>query len=380
MKIVYRLIFFVIFIIVLVIVIAYARGYRFNIKEKSFSSNGIIAITSYPKTAKVYINDEFKGITDINLTLPPGKYKVEVKKEGYLSWEKTISLKGELVVNLDPTLFPTNPSLSPLTNIGVIKALPIDDSNKILILSDTGIYIFEAVKKPLSFPPLKLIAKKELFPEDFDFKKAEVFFSPDFKQVVVNNYLLSLDEENQFLFDLSVSEQSKNNLLAAWEEKKQKNNLKILETFPQDFEKIASDSFKIISFSPSNDKVLYQSQKNLTLPIIISPRLISTNQSQEKRELKKDYFYIYDRKEDRNYELGKDNFDFQWYTNSKNLFYQEERKISVIDYDNTNKKTVYSGPFEKEFLTISADGQLIVLANLNPEANPLPDLYLISIK
>ncbi len=372
--------FFVIFVIILVIVIAYARGYRINIKERSLSSTGIIAITSYPKTAKVYINDEFKGVTDINLTLSPGKYKVEIKKEGYLTWEKTIVLKGELVVNLDPTLFPTNPSLSPLTNIGVIKALPIDDSNKTLIFSDTGIYIFEAVKRPLSFPPLKLIAKKELFPENFDFEKTQVFFSPDFKQAIIDDYLLSLEEENQSLIDLSVSLESKNNLLAAWEEKKQSNNLKILETFPQDFEKIASDSFKIISFSPSNDKILYQSKKNLTLPIIISPRLISTNQSQEQRELKKDYFYIYDRKEDKNYELGKNNFDFQWYINSKNLFFQEDKKISVIDYDNTNKKTVYSGPFEKGFFTISSDGQLIILANLNPEANPLPDLYLISIR
>lgn len=381
MKFFFRLLFFVSFVAILGLVIAYARGYRFDFQNKSLSSTGIIAATSYPKTAKIYINDQLRGVTDTNITLSPGNYQIEIKKEGYTSWKKSIRLKGELVVNIDALLYPINPSLSPLTNLGIVKAVPLDDSNRIVVFAETGVYLFEAAKRPLSFfPPLKTIAKKELFPEDMDFSKAQVNISPDLKQAIVDNYLLSLDGENESVLDLSLSETSKETLINAWEEQKQANFLKILETFPMDFSKIASDSFKVISFSPNETKVLYQATKDTGLPQMITPPLIATNQTKETRKLEKDNFYIYDKKEDKNYEIQNPKSKIQWYFDSKHLVVEEEKKISIVDYDNENKQTVYSGPFEANFFTTSSDGKIIILANLNPEANKLPDLYLVGIR
>ncbi|MCX7956205.1 MAG: PEGA domain-containing protein [Patescibacteria group bacterium] len=384
MKILSRLIFFVIFIIVLVLVIFYARGYRPDFKNKSFVSTGIITASSYPKTAKIYLNGEFKGLTDINLTLKPGKYFVEIKKDGFTSWNKNIILKGELVVSIDALLFPLNPSLSPLTNLGIIRAIPLEDNNRILVFSKTGIYIFESSKNVLSFfAPLKTIAKAELFPENTDWEKIEVFISPDLKQAIVGNYLLSLEEENQSLFDVSAS-LSKENLISAWEEKRKTNNLKILETYPKEFFKIASDSFKIISFSPNDNKILYQSLKNVNLPIIINPPLIGTNQTPETRNLKKNHIYVYDKKEDKNYLISSQqstsNQQISWYFDSKHLVINENKKIIVADYDYQNKQVVYSGPFEKDFFMPTLDGKIIILANLNPEANEYQDLYLVGIR
>jgi hypothetical protein len=51
-----------------------------------------------------------------------------------------------------------------------------------------------------------------------------------------------------------------------------------------------------------------------------------------------------------------------------------------VDYDNSNRQAVYSGPFEANFFTTTSDGKIIVLANLNPEGNKLPDLYLVGIR
>lgn len=403
MKIIYRLSVILVFLIVLATIIAFARGYRFDFSQKSFTSTGILSINSYPKAAKVYVNNQFKGVTDINLSLPPGKYQIDIKKDGYTSWSKNIILKGELVETLDALLFPTNPSLSPLTNLGVVKVIPVDQTDKIILFSENnfeekdGIYIFESSKKPLSFlPPLKLIILKKNLPTEVEFKKTEIYFSPDFKQAVFdfNNfaYLLSLDGENIQPFDIT---NSKDTLLTAWVEEKEKETIKILETYPKEIRKIATSSCQVISFSPDETKVLYQAKKYIDLPFVITPILIGTNQTPDERSLKKDVLYIYDKKEDKNYVITNNQlltlnqtpfsilnsqFPILWYPDSKHLINNETKRISVIDYDNTNRQTIYSGPFENYFFSTTTDGKIVILANLNPEANKLPDLYLVGIK
>jgi len=396
MKFLSKFILFFLFIAILGLVIAYARGYRFDFQNRSLNSTGIIAVSSYPKTAKIYINGLLKGVTDANLTLSPGNYQVEIKKEGYTSWTKSINLKGELVINIDTVLYPINPTLSPLTNLGIIKAIPLEDTNKIIVFTETGVYLFEAGRRPLSFfPPLKTIVKKELFLETIDFSTGLVSVSPDLKQAIFEfdqsgekyAYLLSLEEENQSSLDLSLSEQSKQALIDAWEKQKQANFLKILETYPSDFVKIASDSFKVIAFSPNETKVLYQSLVNIDLPTMTKQPLIATNQAQETKNLKKNGVYVYDKKEDKNYEISNAQSvnslidqSIQWYFDSRHLVIEEAKKISIVDYDNSNRLAVYSGPFEAKFFTTTSDGKIIILANLNPEANKLPDLYLVGIR
>ena len=41
-------------------------------------------------------------------------------------------------MTLEPVLFPVNPALSPLTNLGIVKAVPINDADKIIIFVDKG--------------------------------------------------------------------------------------------------------------------------------------------------------------------------------------------------------------------------------------------------
>ncbi len=382
MEVIKKILFYLVFFAISIFLIAYARGYRLDLKNRSLTSKGIIAFTSFPKTAKIYLNNDFKGVTDTNLTLNPGFYDIEVKKEGYSSWKKKIGLKGELVVNIEATLFPINPSLSPITNLGIIKAIPLDNTDKILIFSQEGIYLIEALRRPINlFPILKVLVKKDFLPEDLDLEKSSIFISPDLKQALIDNYLISLEEENSDILNFKITDESKENLLLAWQKKQEKDIKKILETYPKDFQKIASESFKIISFSPNETKVLYQSLDNIELPIFIKPRLIGANQTEESRQLKEDLIYIYDKKEDRNYLIGEFKTDqIQWYFNSKHLVINNKNKIVIVDYDNTNPQTIYSGPYEKSFFHSLSDGNLLILANLNPEANQYPDLYVVGIR
>ncbi len=394
MKLHHRLLLFALFIIGLTTLIGYARGYRLDLKTKAVKSTGIISISAAPKASKVFINGVLKGATDLNATLPPGIYKIEVKKDGFTSWTKEVSLKGEVVLTLDVLLFPLNPTLSPLTNLGIVKAIPIANSEKVILFSDSGdeikdgIYLFESSPGPLSFfTPLKTIILKKFLPPNIDFKDASVDVSPDLKQAIFTfdkgaSYLLSLDELQTQTFDIG---KSKETLLQAWEQEHIRDTLKILETFPKEIYKVASDSFHIISFSPDETKFLYQSVSEQELPLVPNRPPIGTNQSPETRLVNPQYFYVYDKKEDKNFQVMDDvkkrpPSTAMWHSDSKHIVFNEAKKISVVDYDGTNKRTVYSGPFINPFFVPVADGKIVILSNLNPENNPLPDLYVVGTK
>lgn len=393
MKFLYRLFLTVVFLSAFAFVVAYARGYRIDIGQKSLVPTGIMSVTSYPKAAKIYVDGVLKGVTDTNLTMAPGNYKVEIQKDGYTSFSKNVNLKGELVATIDALLFPLNPTLAPLTNLGIIKAVSLGDAEKIIIFSDTGIHLFEGGRKPLPFfPPLKTVILKENLPTEIDLTTSLVTVSPDGKEAIfefgeentAQAYLLSLEGENLTPFDVT---QSKATLIEAWEAQKLANNLKVLETFPANFYKLASDSSTILSFSPTETKVLYKANKTVTLPPMITPPILAANQTQETRDIQEGVIYIYDKKEDKNYQIANASEaeklidqSIQWYFDSRHLLINEGKKIVVVDYDNTNKKTVYSGPYENGFFTTTLDGRIITLSNLNPEANERPDLYLVGTR
>lgn len=423
------------FVLVVVLVIAYARGYRLNPQEGTITSTGILSINSSPKAAKILLNGVLEGATDTNLTLPFGTYTVEVQKEGYTSWKKTVSLKGEIVMSLNANLFSKNPSLTPLTNLGVARAIAVGTTDRILLVTESGdvekdgMYLFEPSSQPLTiFPPLKLLILKSLLPENIDMTTAEVVFDPTFKRAMVTmsdiedettrSYLISLDEQNLELFDVS---DSKEDIVMAWQAESNREMLKVLETLPKAMHKVATDSFSLISLSPDEKKLLYVAKTDATIPLIIDPPLIGASQTGEKRAISKGHVYVYDKKEDKNFEVplstvfeipadkptpipvaNSDTLSgtptptpaqvvhpelekelrqqVMWYPTSDYLVIKEKTQITTIQYDGGNKATVYAGPFEPEYFGVSGDANLMVVINLNPKVNPLGDLYSVGIR
>jgi len=51
-----KIVLVVFFVLLLAAVIAYARGYRLDTQKGTVTSTGIIAVSSNPGTAKVYVN------------------------------------------------------------------------------------------------------------------------------------------------------------------------------------------------------------------------------------------------------------------------------------------------------------------------------------
>ena len=297
------------FLAVVLGLIAIARGYRLDFTKKSLSSTGILAISSSPKAAKIYINGDLRGVTDLNVALSPGTYSVEIKKDGFTSYNEKITLKGELVETVDPILFPVTPSLSPITNLGVTRAIPVDQSDNLILFVDNedaekdGIYLFEAGRKTLTFfPPVKTLILKSKLPLDVDFQKTTVYFSYDYKQAIFDfeladgsliSYLLSLDAENQEPFDVTAS---KDTLIDAWQSERTKETQKLVEVLPKEIRKIATSSFEVVSFTPDQTKLLYKAKKDVKLPLVINPPLIAANQAPEERVIKKNNLYVYDKR------------------------------------------------------------------------------------
>lgn len=430
-----RLLLVTLFICILVGVIAYARGYRFNFEEGKVTSTGILSINSSPRAAKVFVNGELMGATDINLTLPYGQYTLEVKKAGYSTWKKQVALQGEIVMSLDARLFSKNPSLTPLTNLGIVKAIPIGNSEKIILLSQTGdiekdgIYLFESARPTIAiFPPIQILALKTLLPENIDLATATMDFSPNYRQAIITfqaetgeiAYTMSLENENLELYEITSTKQ---NILSAWNEEKNEEIAKVIETFPKKLVPIAFENFQVISIAPNEKRIMYRAKNNVTLPLVINPPLIGANQSIEERDLKEGGLYIYDTKEDKNYRIPlsidiPESIDeplvevpiiesdplatssgriprpnvwypqvvktvtekIQWYPTSDYIAVKENNHIVLIRYDGENKETVYAGPFQNDFFAISPDWNLLVLINLNPQNNTYGDVYSVGIK
>jgi len=414
-----------ILISILVALIAFARGYRINPQTGKIGSTGILLARSAPDGARIFVNGTFMGATNQNISLSPGFYDVEINKEGYTTWKSNLGVKGEVVTRADATLFPLNPSLSPLSNLGIIKAQTFTDVNRVLIVADNplfasesanitdpsteknGIFIFDNSPRQITlFNPLTLLVGKSAFPKDTDLSRTQMDMAPDGKEFLlttlnkqgaaVNTYLIPTDVQATSLFDVSKSKQA---ILSAWELKKSELHTKILETFKKPFAQVAETSFEILSFSPDETKLMYKALANATIPIIIKPRLIGTNQNAETRDIKTGKLYVYDKKEDRNYELTI--LDSQnparqdtkiidtkysildtimWHPNSTHLIVKGGVDVSIFDFDGSHGTTVYSGPFEQKFLSVTGDGKLLILANLNPQRNSFPDLYAVGIK
>ena len=137
------------FILMAPLAILYSQGYRFDLNPTDggikITQTGGIFIKTEPKQAEIYINNELIKKTDFFFgsalieNLLPKKYKIEVKKENYLSWEKNLEVREREVAEVkNIILFPENINFNPLTsdqkNETVVKNFWFSSDKKILIL------------------------------------------------------------------------------------------------------------------------------------------------------------------------------------------------------------------------------------------------------
>jgi len=384
-------------------VILYGRGYNFNFGDGKIgiSGTGLLAATSQPDGAGIYVNDHLTSATNNTISLPPGEYDVKISKSGYSTWYKKIKIEKEVVASAYALLIPTAPKLDNITQTGVNN--PVLDPTRTKIAytvssSDdprkNGIYILDMGLRPI----LTLQSSSSQIADNTidNFSKASLSWSPDAKELVATisagpniatTYLLKtgFNENPQ---DITATLESTS---LAWNEQRANQDKSQLLGFKTKLQNLIKDDFAILSWSEDETKILYTASRSANLPLIINPPLIGTNSTPEAREINKGTIYVYDIREDKNFKIldsmpeSKSQdfinaFPLNWFTDSKHLIYVEEQKINIMDYDGQNKTTIYAGPFMDGYVFSWPDSsKLLILTDLGNSNTP-PNLYTIGLK
>lgn len=386
-----QIIFFFVFLTLVLGVFFYSRGYKYNPKNQTITPTGMVSVNTYPRGSKIYIDNELKGSGDLTLSLSVGNHIITVSKEGYTSVTNTVYIIPEIVFPLDVMLIPINPSLTPVTSIGVQYAKKIQNATSILLFTDKttyatneAAYTINTGNSLLDFgKSLRPVIDKGIFtgtnPEDFN-----VITSPDGDQIVLDSkqksILIDLDKLNT---NLTLLDSSKKTLFKAWEDKKSSDEARVFETMPKFF---TNTNAELISLSPDKTKVLYKVKQNGFIDRKIDPPLTKSTLNEETRTVKANLLYVYDKKDDKNFAISipASAQNVQWYIDSNRIMYSEKSGLQdivrIMFYDNSQIQTAYSGPFLHNFFTMSSDGNILVLINLNPYGNRLEDIYKIGIR
>lgn len=168
--------------------------------------------------------------------------------------------------------------------------------------------------------------------------------------------------------------------LDSWQKEKEAEQNIQFNTLKSDLRKIATSSMEILDFTIDESKFMFSAKQNADIPVLIKPRLIGTNSTPEVRHIEKGKLYIYDIKEDRNYEVAAPGENVPvWLDTSRHYMTIEKNKIYITEYDGQNKTLVYSGPFEKNFVTTTPNGnRIFFLTTFSPDV-PL-NLYALLVR
>ena len=372
----------------------FARGYRPNFQSNNLTLNatGLLSATSRPKGASVYIDDKLTTATDDTINLAPGDYLIKIVKDGYLSWQKTVNIKKEIVYQSDAQLFRSSPDLSPITLSGAINPVINPDNSKIIYsvasasaTLDNGLYLIELNDVLLSLTKNTPRQIATNFP-GIDWSKATFSFSPDSREVLASfprlgiNYLLNLNTPINLSSLVDVTPRLA--LIRSDWQKQDQDFIKIkLDRLPKELKTlVATESSKLISFS-SDDKILYLAATDSALPNnLISPPPAQSTQ-QQSRHLKKDNYYVYNLKDDTNFLVGPQNSISNpfWMPNSSNLIFVEMQTITAVDYDSTNKATLFAGNFNSDIVFPWADGTKIITLT-SAYTGAVQNLYAVTVR
>lgn len=383
-------------ILVTIGVVLYGKGYRFgtdiNSGQIELKGTGLLVTKSIPDGAQVFVDGKLKTATDNTINLPPGEYDIKIFKEGYFPWEKHIKIDTEVVSKAEALLVPTAPKLESVTDLGASNPIMDPTITKIAFnvssqsSAKNGIYVFDMKSNPL----LTLQnSSSQIIDDAFDlFSQSQVSWSPDGKDIIAtisadrtfpDSYLLDTDRANSPPNNVTSSIDTVNE---SWTKLKNAKAHAVLDSLPRPVRKMSADNFQVMAYSPDQNKILYTASRSASLPIIIKPRLVGVDSTPEQRSIQEGHVYVYDIKEDRNYEMDAGNFQgaYSWFTDNKHLIFVRNKQVHLMEYDGLNDTVVYAGPFIEDYIFPWPDATRIVVLTSLGNSNIPPNLYTISLK
>lgn len=382
-----------------------ARGYRVDLKQFDLLPTGLLVVTSVPDGAQILVNNELESATNATISLSPQTYDVEVRRDSFIPWQKRLTIKKEEVTKAEVVLFPAAPSLSALTFSGAQKPMLSPDGTKIAYgipqtlkaqnsESKVGIWIMDLSDLPIGFSkdPRQIT---DANPEIFSWQ-----WSPDSRQLLLTTakldaYLLNaggLTPQNKLV---NIAGLQLETLLVGWREEEDKRLKPKIARLPRDMQDMLLRKTSQFAFSPDDNKITYTASSSAQLADdLIFPLPGSSTQKQD-RDIKSGSTYVYDIKEDRNflitdqkviinYQLSiisGENSVLHWFPTSNHLILAEKEKISIMDYDGTNRQVVWAGPYEAPFaLPFPNSTRLLILTSLGANNGTSTNLYSLSLR
>lgn len=430
-----RLIFFLgVFVFIAVggiFLVQFAKGYRFDFGQKSLHPTGLLVATSSPDGAEIYIDGKLKSATNTTIYLTPDKYEVEIKKDGFQSWKKSLTVEAEMVTKAEAWLFPIVPNFQALTYTGAQNPLPSPDSSKVVykviapkMPEKQGLWVIDLSELPfgISREPKQIVKNTP----KRDFARAQYSWSPDSRQIIVTfnqgtnteNYLLDPGgmNLNETLLEATLRLPG---LIRQWDLEEDLKKEQKLTKLPLELVKILKEDTNEIFFSPDETKILYTASKSASIPEKLIPPVHSFSNQPEVRELKENQTYVYDLKEDRNYlilegqkcQVGNRYFmpenptptptpkttkkskitptpkqeqpecTLRWVPNSRHLLLSQKDQIYILEFEGTNKTKVFEGNYLYPFAYIfQAANKLLVLTPLLGSKDSEANLYAVSLR
>jgi len=356
-------------------------------------------LKSQPDSAQIYINGQLKTATNATIPLSPGTYDVSVKKEGFIEWRKRLTIAKEIVTEATAHLFKFAPNLSAITFESVENPTPSHDFTKIAYIvpstgtnpETAGLWVIENLNLPLGF------AREPKRIADGNLNGAGFIWSNDDSQILITT------PKGKFILDSSqfTSQNQRTNVagladsyIADWNELKLKQRDSQINKLPEELQDVIVRKTSAVIFSPDEDMVLYTASGEAKLEDNLIKQLPGSSTQKQERDIKPGRTYVYDIKEDRNFMVDENSTDLQieggfsdgftrrmmWYPSSRNLIIAEADKVVIMDYDGTNRQTVFSGSYvaPSVFPTLALD-RLIILTNFGA-ATPSANLYSLTIK
>ena len=407
------------------ILIQLGNGYRPNFQNRTVALTGLMVTNSEPKGAQVIINGEVRTATDDTLNLEPGSYQVELKKNGFFPWSKTLQIEPSLVTQTNATLFPSTTDLKAITYTGVINPSLSPNGSRIIyavsneatsstdLNPDSGIWILELSDLPLRFnrDPQQIVAG---LPDKINPSKIQFKWSYDSQEIVVlipvtsdtdnskttkNSKLLTAatpepeykayrfpiqNNLSHFTNDFLVNDVNK--ILKDWQTQANIRLSNQLSELPNSLRLLLATSSAELSLSPDETKILYTATTSAELENQYIPPVLSASSQQEIRTLTPQHKYIYDIKEDKNFDFTQSiskltSPKINWFTNSRHVIISTLEGVYLLEYDNTNFTTIYSGPLSNSNVFPHPSGNRILIeTTLNPKANSQTNLYAIVLR
>lgn len=163
------------------IVLSYSLGYHVDFHKFKIYKTGTLALKSVPSGASISINGRVHpDLTPARLEeLKPGRYAVEVKREGFYPWQKDLVVRPNMVTREeDIILFPLSQEIVGISALETDDFAIPDERGAVYYMTKSGLY-----RSGMDGSGLKKISEYSAWPDTILKKK----FSPDGRKLLYFN-------------------------------------------------------------------------------------------------------------------------------------------------------------------------------------------------